>query len=255
MIPIVERVDLVLLTKRMGKIKLEDIALSLETYNWKVLSTSYVNLSTEMEFECAEGHKVFSTWSKLRDHLECPICKKNTARQIQNISARPKEKDTYRILALDQSSHLTGWSIYDDQKLIAYGVHEATGAREDERNHEVKEWVLSMVSNWKVDKVGIEGIQYQQSIGVTTFQTLARLQGILIDLCIELKIPYLICPTNTWRAHCDVKGRARSDKKRSMQLLVKKWFDVSVSEDEADAVGIGKYCADLREKKEIKNWE
>jgi len=36
---------------------------------------------------------------------------------------------------------------------------------------------------------------------------------------------------------------------------VKKWFDVSVSEDEADAVGIGKYCADLRERKEIKNWE
>ena len=28
-----------------------------------------------MEFECAEGHKVFSTWGKLRDHLECPICK------------------------------------------------------------------------------------------------------------------------------------------------------------------------------------
>lgn len=53
-------------------------------------------------------------------------------------------------------------------------------------------------------------------MGVTTFQTLARLQGILMDTCFELKINYKICPTNTWRAHHEVKGRSRADKKKSM---------------------------------------
>ena len=77
-----------------------------------------------------------------------------------------------------------------------------------------------------------------------------------MDLCIELNIPYIICPTNTWRAHCGVKGKARADRKKSMQLLVKEWYDVSVSDDIADAVGIGKYVSDTHKKKtEIVNWE
>lgn len=113
-----------------------------------------------------------------------------------------------------------------------------------------------MIQNWQPDLVGIEGIQYQQNMGVTTFQTLARLQGILIETCIQAKTAFQICPTNTWRAHCEVKGQSRADKKRSMQLLVKKWFDVSVTDDCADAIGIGKFVAETHSQQiEIINWE
>ena len=93
-------------------------------------------------------------------------------------------------------------------------------------------------------------------MGVTTFETLARLQGILMEACFDLGVPFKIAPTNTWRAHCGVKGRSRSDKKRSMRQLVKEWFDISVTEDEADAVGIGKYISETCYKKvEVINWE
>ena len=93
-------------------------------------------------------------------------------------------------------------------------------------------------------------------MGVTVFQTLARLQGVLIETCVELEIPYKIAPTNTWRAHCKVKGRSRADKKRSMQMLVKEWYDVSVTDDESDAIGIGKYVSETHQQKtEIINWE
>ena len=113
-----------------------------------------------------------------------------------------------------------------------------------------------MINNWKPDFVGIEGIQYQQNFGVTTFETLARLQGIIMETLYELNLPYVICPTNTWRHHCGVKGRTRVDKKKSMQLLVKEWFDVTITDDEADAIGIGKYISDVNFKKvEIINWE
>jgi hypothetical protein len=41
-----------------------------------------------------------------------------------------------------------------------------------------------------------------------------------------------------------------------MQLLVKQWFDVTVSDDCADAIGIGKYVSDNYVKQtEIINWE
>ena len=95
-----------------------------------------------------------------------------------------------------------------------------------------------------------------QKMGVTVFQTLARLQGILMITCHDEKIPFEICPTNTWRHSCGVKGKTRTDKKRSMQLLVKQWYDISVSEDEADAIGIGRHLVSFIQKNTtVTNWE
>lgn len=239
----------------MARITIEEIAQELAKDNWKILSTEYKNLSTEMCFECNEGHKVFTSWDKLRKKRECPVCKQNILKENKPVIIE-KKKNENRILALDQATHNTGWSIFDNSNLVKYGVFTTSAEDETERFHEVKVWLISMIENWKPDFIAIEGIQYQESFGVTTFQTLARLQGILMDLCYELKIPFKICPTNTWRTHCGVKGKQRNDKKRSMQLLVKQWFDISVSDDESDAIGIGKYAADTFKKQvEIVNWE
>lgn len=239
----------------MARIKIETIAEELAADNWKVLSTEYQNLDTEMEFLCSEGHKVYAPWKKIRTKRECPVCKQNRFKQNVGI-IKPKIKGENRVLALDQASHITGYSIFDGSNLVTYGTFETQETDEAKRFHEIKLWLISMIENWQCDIVGIEGIQYQQTMGVTTFQTLARLQGILMDLCVELNIPYVICPTNTWRAHCGVKGTKRADKKRSMQLLVKEWYDVSVSDDIADAVGIGKYVSDTNQQKtKIVNWE
>lgn len=237
------------------KITLEDIQATVQFAEWKVVSTQYDNLDTQMEFLCNEGHKVYSTWRHLRAKFECPICKQNKYNINKDI-IKPKKRGINRVLALDQASHKTGYAIFDGIDLIHFGLFETTEQDEVARFLEVKNWLLSMVELWSPDIIGIEGIQYQQNMGVTTFQTLARLQGILMCQSLELKIPYVVCPTNTWRAHCQVKGKARSDKKRSMQLLVKQWFDVSVIDDIADAIGIGKYVADTNQQKhEIINWE
>lgn len=239
----------------MARITIEGIAQELAKDNWKILSTEYTNLSTEMCFECSEGHKVFTSWDKLRKKRECPVCKQNVLKENKPVLIE-KKKGENRILALDQATHITGWSVFDGSQLVKYGIFQTNTEDEVARFEEVKVWLISMIENWKPDIVAIEGIQYQQNFGVTTFQTLARLQGILMNLCYELKIPCKICATNTWRAHCGVKGKQRNDKKRSMQLLVKEWFDISVSDDESDAIGIGKYAADAYKKQnEIINWE
>ena len=239
----------------MAKIKIETIAEELAPEGWKVLSTDYQNLDTEMEFLCSEGHKVYAPWKKIRAKRDCPVCRQNQFKQNMNI-IKPKMKGENRVLALDQASHVTGYSIFDGPNLVSYGTFSAKETDEAKRFHEIRLWLISMIENWQCDIIGIEGIQYQQTMGVTTFQTLARLQGVLMDLCVELNIPYVICPTNTWRAHCGVKGTTRADKKRSMQLLVKKWYDVTVSDDIADAVGIGKYVSDTNQQKtKIVNWE
>ena len=240
----------------MARITLDSIIEDIAQDNWKVISTEYKNLDTEMEFECAEGHKVFAPYKQIRTKRECPICKANKFKNVTEI--KPKKKGIYRTLALDQASHLTGYAIYDGRELTTYGVYNAPGADEITRLHNVNMWLISQIQQWQPDMIGLEGIQYEAHItnAITTFQTLARLQGILMETCTQASIPFRLCHPSTWRGHCGVKGRTRQDKKRSMQLLVKQWFDISVSDDCADAIGIGKYVSDNFVKQtEIINWE
>ena len=244
----------------MAKIKLEDIQNELSADGWKVISTEYVNLDTEMTFECPKGHRVFVPWKKLRGKHECPTCaQKQENEQITTV--QPKSKGVKRTLALDQASKVTGYAIFDDTKLIKYGTFTTTAADDIERFAMVRAWLLSMISSWRPDYIGIEGIQFQeegagQKMGVTVFQTLARLQGILMMACHDKEIPFEICPTNTWRHSCGVKGKTRTDKKRSIQLLVEQWYGIKVSEDEADAIGIGRHLVTFIQKNtETTNWE
>ena len=84
----------------LAKIKLEDIKEELAKKDWQVLSEKYENLDAEMVFKCPEGHSINTTWKKLRDHIECPICTKIGFKDYgDKIVAKPR--GVKRILALD----------------------------------------------------------------------------------------------------------------------------------------------------------
>ena len=243
----------------MSKIKVEDIRKAAIDNGWQLVSTEYKNLSTELTFICNEGHEINIPYKKVRDKWECPLCKAN---KYYNFSeeVKPKSKGVQRAIGLDQATHITGYSIFDNEELVYAGTFEATAEDEIARDVQIQNWLIQLIHNWKPDVVGLEGIQLQQfndkMVGVTTYQTLARLQGILMATCYDLKVDYMICPPATWRNHSGVKGRSRADKKRSMQNKIKEWFDITVSDDVADAIGIGKYINETHKKKvEIFNWE
>ena len=239
----------------MARISLQSISEELAPEGWKVKSTEYKNLDTPLEFECPEGHLVIAPYKKIRTRRECPVCNQNQFKDM-DASIIKKPKGVTRILALDQATHINGYSIFDGRQLVKFGTYTVKSQDEFDRLHEVNMWLVSMIKNWQPDVIGLEGIQYQQQAGVTTFQTLARLQGILIESCIEAKLQFKVCNTNTWRNYCGVKGRSRSDRKKSMQGLVKAWYDVSVSDDCADAIGIGKYVTEnLSAQTEVVLWE
>ena len=237
----------------MAKITLEDIKTALSKTGWSCLDKTYVNLNTPMKFRCPEGHLVESTWGKFRNKQVCPVCTSNVKKHIANIAALPKTKE-YRILALDQSSHKTGYSLYDGTELISYGVFEAKGHYPQDRFIEISDWLESMIANWQPDEIGLEETQYNEKRGANqldcinshdVFKLLSQIMGIvmIIGLRNNLKVsPVLI---STWRSHCGVKGANRSERKRSCQMLVKEWHDILVSDDESDAICIGKYLADL----------
>lgn len=243
----------------MAKIKIEDIREAAIEHGWQLVSTTYKNLDTGLSFICAEGHEISVPYKRVRDKWECPLCKAN---KYYNFSEgiKSKPKGVQRAIGLDQATHITGYSIFDDDELIYAGTFEATAEDEIARDVQIQNWLIQLIVNWKPDIVGLEGIQLQQfndkTVGVTTYQTLARLQGILMATCYDLKTDYIICPPATWRNHSGVKGRSRADKKRSMQNKIKEWFDITVSDDVADAIGIGKYINETHKKKvEVFNWE
>lgn len=239
----------------MARLNIEDIKQTLQSDKWILISDTYKNLDTNLEFRCDKGHTVIGPWKKFRETRICPICMRASLKTKEFHNTK-KKKGEYRILALDQATHISGYAVFSNKELIDYGTFEATGENDIERCAQVKQWLISLIDQYQIDFIGLEGIQYQAAAGVTTFETLARLQGILMVTCYEEQKSYKVVNTNTWRLHCGVRGKSRVDKKRSMQLLVKQWYGIMPTEDECDAIGIGKYYSDIQTPKvEIIDWE
>ena len=149
------------------------------------------------------------------------------------------------IIALDQSTQLTGYAIFQDKDLIAHGVFSPSGDYEH-RIVKLRQWLLDKLEPLKPNvEVYFEDIQLQDlgggSIGITTFKKLAHVQGALIVTCIEENIPYTIVPAATWRKTCGVKGRVRNEYKPAAQAHVLEKYGIQATEDEADAICIGEH--------------
>lgn len=226
------------------------VANHLETEGWKLISNSYKNLNTELEMECPEGHRQFQTYGNWRKHPICEQCMAGDPYKIKKNKVPVKNTDTVRVLALDAATNITGYSIYDDRDLVSYGTFKTSGEKAEERIHEVKEWLKAAIAAWEPDFVGIENIQLQ-SFGnnqyqVETYRVLANLQGVLIDTLFEACIDHDLVSVNTWRNYCNVgQGTGRENKKKQAQDKVKLWYNQNCTQDEADAICIGKYFAHL----------
>lgn len=230
-----------------------DTVKSSQPSDWSLLSDTYTSLQGELKFKCPEGHEFISSWGKVRDKFNCPICKKNSVFSAPIIKPKPKNK--VRTLAIDQATLISGFAIFDGEDLVHYGTFEVNDSKEIIRIHKIKEWLISMVENWKPDFIVLEDIIYDQMKGVITYRTLARLQGVLSECCYDLNIDFEIVPAATWREYCKVKGKKRQDKKKSMQLIAHDKYNVNVSEDIADAIGIGLYgSSHYKKQTEIIQW-
>lgn len=244
------------------KITLDQIQSNLQEKGWKVLSDKYVNLSEEMEFECPKGHKVLAPYKKIRDKFRCPIC---DADPIKKLDINPiKKTNARRVLALDQATKISGWSLWDNDDLVKYGVFKTKSVDTVDRLIEVRQWLYNLLINYKPDIVLLEDIQLQNTVngkktdgvvGVTTYKALAELLGVLQVTLREQGINFKVVPSSVWRSDVGVKGWSRVDRKRSAQTLVRDWIQTNVTEDEADAICIGRYGAKNCKAVQMNKWE
>ncbi len=214
---------------------------------WELLSTSYQNLRTDLTFLCPEKHKVFISYGEWRKVPICPVCQANEYKQMEDTAPAPKkQKGTYRILAIDQSSRVNGYAVFDNKELVAYGKYESTKNSALERMVDLGDWLYSLLRKYNPDQVGFEDTQYNPHTGMghEVFRLLSQVMGSMMYIVASEGIPVETVKVPTWRGHCKIKGSVRSQQKKSAQQRVKSWYDISVSDDESDAICLGKYFSD-----------
>lgn len=159
------------------------------------------------------------------------------------------------LLALDQATSTTGFSIWDNDELIAYGHYTFDDTEVPYRFHKLCSKIKQLCNQYPIETVAIEDIQMQAG-NVATFQKLAQVQGALLETVLSLKLKYRIIKPSEWRAECHfLKGqdKHRENQKKIAQTWAQQQYQIRCTQDEADAICIG-YAIIKQLNNEI-NWE
>lgn len=144
------------------------------------------------------------------------------------------------ILALDQSSRTSGWSVFQEDQLIASGTFTYADDNFSTRLLKIRKKVINLIEQYSINKILLEDIQLQEQISnVTTYRALAEVIGVLEELSAELNIPHEFVHSQTWKSTLGIKGRDRATQKRNAQAFVAATYNKKVSQDESDAICIG----------------
>ena len=243
----------------MGTINVYSVKNALEAEGWQLISEVYKNLKTPLEMQCPAGHKQEQTFDQWRKHKICDACMAGDPYKVKKNKVPQKGTNVQRILALDAATSITGYSIYDDKVLVGFGTFKTNSNYEaTERINQVKNWLKAAIHTWEPDFIGLENIQLQKygtkatDVQVKTFQTLANLQGVLLDIIFEAQIEHQLAYPSEWRSYCGINDgdTHRDAKKKAAQAKAKIWYNMDCTEDEADAICIGKYfCSKIRTNK------
>lgn len=140
------------------------------------------------------------------------------------------------ILAFDQAvTGATGYSVFnkDTQELIDYG--KFTGGT----LLNCKDNVVELIDKWKPVHVILEDVQQQRN--VQTFKLLSMLLGVLQIALEERGIAYSIVHVMTWRSKNQIHARNRAEAKKMAQTLIQELYGVKPTQDECEAVLIGRF--------------
>lgn len=159
-----------------------------------------------------------------------------------------------KILALDQSSRITGWALFNEGQLIGYGKIDLSKETDiGERLHILRTSIQKMIQDLKIDKVILEDIYMdgQKINNVQTFKILAEVFGVLFELCVDLKVPVEAVLAGTWKSTLNIKGKTRPEQKHAAQDWVLNNYNIKATQDEVDAICIGTHII----RQNINNWD
>ena len=145
------------------------------------------------------------------------------------------------LLALDQSSRISGYAIFQEGKLIKWGKIVAEDNDIGLRLVKIRKEVENLIAAYDINEVVIEDIQLQGNVtnNVQTFKTLAEVFGVIYELVTELNIKNSAVLASSWKSTLGIKGRTRPEQKRNAQEFIQKTYNIKPTQDECDAICIG----------------
>lgn len=143
------------------------------------------------------------------------------------------------LCCLDQSTKLTGYSVWEDGKLVKHGVIDASYITDkNERTAKMYKSIRNLIESVKPDYAVIEETQFQSN--QKTYRTLAQLQGLIFAIFIDNGIGYMTVEPLMWKSHIGIKSRKREDQKRETMEYVSSRYNIDLqTDDESDSIAIG----------------
>ncbi len=148
-----------------------------------------------------------------------------------------------RTIGIDGSTTKTGWSVYDDEILIDHGcIDMHTNKDSKSRRMEMLTAIENLLDWYSPDYIIIEETYIAEN--PASLKVLEKLLAGVEIYAYRHGIKYEEIPASTWRkANCEAGEKApykREDAKRWSKAKVKQLYGCDVSDDEADAILIGR---------------
>jgi Holliday junction resolvasome RuvABC endonuclease subunit len=150
--------------------------------------------------------------------------------------------------AIDQSSNVSGYSVWQNKELIEWGKVQFEGEFVF-RVIELKKWIFNKIEEFDEDEVEVIIEEIQEQANAQTFKKLAMLQGAILVALTEAEIKYHLVYAAQWKSFVNIKSNNRTEQKRDAQKYVLEKYGKKVTQDEADAICMGEYIVFG-----IKNW-
>ena len=187
------------------------------------------------------------------------IIKANKAKRTQEEFARRKKMNQFKgkasfqctnpndlmVLALDQSTRHTGYSVWKGRKLISYGVIdlETNDYSYLEKALTIESVLCDIIKEHKIELVVMEDIYLGFNLEV--FKVLNTLQSHLMLTFIKMKLPYIIVSAIQWKsfANITVGSKTRELQKKAGLIIVRNKYGITdISDDISDSILIGEYA-------------
>lgn len=151
-----------------------------------------------------------------------------------------------KILALDQSSRTTGFTVLNNGKIEVVNHFECIGDDLGDRLVQLRTYIDELIHQYSIDEVVFEDIQLQdvngnKETGIKTFKILAEAFGVVHEYLTEKKIKFSVAQPIKWKAHFKIAGKGRPQEKKLAQAYVLKECGIKCTEDEADSLCIALY--------------
>lgn len=156
-----------------------------------------------------------------------------------------------KTLGLDMSSNKSGYALFDDKKLITYGLWEPKDKMEwRDRVIYMGEQLDDFLKANKIDQVYCEDVPLMMK-NPQTLKILCALQGVLMGVCVANNVKVTFISVSTWRSALGLfdktqKGKERDEMKQKSIEMANKIFGLNLvykspsskfnQEDEADAI-------------------